>query len=350
MKGISEKVQAAGEKLRKVLQERDPSTAIAILIAQLDPDALGSALAMQYLCAEYGQHALIYYGGAIGNDHNVHIFKVYNLHPDVRPVSQMSANIRDIILVDSGRLKDGRLPTIANMNPLAVIDHHRGSDIDPRETVVLIEDVGACATLITEMIKHLLGKEVKEIGGYVWGTLAIGIYTDTKELTSASDRDRKAFDYLIGRIGMPEFIRLLSYKRSLQFLENFSRALNHRKTVNTFMFAPLGKLGGEERGEDLPLVADFLVRTEGITLVLVWALVADNVVRISARSAPEAPFDLNELLREKFGQNAGAKIAPDGHGEGGARITLQLDEWLQNKANEAYLLQMVENKIEQLFI
>ena len=84
---------------------------------------------------------------------------------------------------------------------------------------------------------------------------------------------------------------------------------------------------------------------EGITLVVVWAIIGEDV-RISARST-DLSTPLAEFMREKFGPDSGAKLDPAGRGEGGALIDLDLGFWM-SEGNQEIVEKMVEQRLEQI--
>ncbi len=97
----------------------------------------------------------------------------------------------------------------------------------------------------------------------------------------------------------------------------------------------LGKIP-EKQGDDLAMVGDEFLRTIGAPLALTWAVieVKDPVtnevtlkVRVCARSE-ELSINLAEKLFVRFGQRSGAKILPDGTGEGGALFELPVVPWM----------------------
>jgi len=72
----------------------------------------------------------------------------------------------------------------------------------------------------------------------------------------------------------------------------------------------------------------------------------DNHVRVSARSS-NLSDPLDESLKESFGDNSGAKLTPDGIGEGGAYVELEgldLGFW----GGEGIIELIIRKKLEEL--
>jgi nanoRNase/pAp phosphatase (c-di-AMP/oligoRNAs hydrolase) len=101
----------------------------------------------------------------------------------------------------------------------------------------------------------------------------------------------------------------------------------------------------EEIADDMASIADYFLRMEGISLVVVWGIIGDDV-RISARST-DLSTPLEEFMRQKFGPDSGAKLDPAGRGEGGALLDLDLGFWMTDK-NQELVEKMVEQRLEQL--
>ena len=99
--------------------------------------------------------------------------------------------------------------------------------------------------------------------------------------------------------------------------------------------------------DDLSTIADALIRKDGVSKVFVWGVIGDHKVRISARST-DITQDLSEFLKARFGNgNAGAKLAPDGHSEGGAMITLNFAPWLSS-GNMSQALELISARMREL--
>jgi len=67
-------------------------------------------------------------------------------------------------------------------------------------------------------------------------------------------------------------------------------------------------------------------------MVVVWGIIG-NAVRISARNI-DLTTPLDRFLKECFGERSGAKLTPEGRGEGGALIELDLGFWLSESTKE----------------
>ena len=110
------------------------------------------------------------------------------------------------------------------------------------------------------------------------------------------------------------------------------------------LLASVGHIRPEE-GDDLSTFANHFLRRDGVTLAVVWGII-DNTVRISARNA-NLSSPLDAFLHDRFGESSGAKLAPDGRGEGGARLRLDLGLWLSD-ATRSQVEEMVSARLKEL--
>lgn len=324
-------LEERAQHFRQVL-EKHPGT-YHIVMTQVDPDALASGFAMAFVLRELGVEAVrIYTCGGIGHPQNRVIVNRYNLTREMISLSEGDDSQElpqgeddRLVLVDSSSVMDNRVPTEIEREPLIVVDHHRGSELQQEEdNFIWIEDVGSTATLMNELM-GALDIEVPSEHRHINVLLALGIYTDTKALISANERDREAYGRLTSAIPNPELAAFINYPLPESHFQHLRYALTHMEREGSRLIANAGHLRSEH-GDDLSTIADYLLRMDGISLVVVWGIVNGHV-RISARNQ-DLSTPLDDFLRKRFGVRSGAKLAPDGRGEGGARIELELGFWM----------------------
>jgi len=117
------------------------------------------------------------------------------------------------------------------------------------------------------------------------------------------------------------------------------RALEFVREKESRLIASLGMIKKEER-DDLSTIAEWFMRKDGISFVVVWGIVG-NVVQLSARCS-NVSIDLHEFLKDKLG--GGAKLNPSGIWEGGAGINL--GDWIGGD-NAEEIKAMVSKRIEE---
>lgn len=321
------------EEFRDLVQEG--SGDLAILIGQIDPDALGAAFGLQEILeslrgVETGE-IKIAYCGKVGHPQNRAIINRCNLRNKMIRVGELElAGADRMALVDSCSLQDSRFPEdMLPLRPIIVIDHHKSELENPeREHFYWVEELGAASTLIVELAQALDIEFSHDLNLL----LSMGIYTDTKALVGASERDRQAYGTVTADLRAEEMNRLINYTLPGSYFGNLQRALDNMEEADGRLVAGVGQLKAEE-GDDLSAIADELLRKSGVNLVVVWGIVGKKV-RISARSS-DLSIPLDEFLESRFGKDSsGAKLTPDGRGEGGALVELDLGIWMSDSVQE----------------
>lgn len=301
---------------------------IGIIMTQIDPDALACALGLSYLISEIresGNGVEIYYCGGVHHPQNRTIMNKYDLKRIMKPIEEIGEDIQYTALVDSSSVADGRIPNNKEIEPIIVIDHHRDSQLPDKEnTFYWITSVGAASTMVSELLEEA-EIEITNEDKYILTLLALGIYTDTNALVNGSSRDRHAYGYTTQSTSTTEFAELINYPFPESHFQHLKQALANMNREGSRMITNLGSIP-ENNSDDISSIADYFLRMEGVSLVVVWGIIGDTV-RISARST-DLSTPLEEFMEEKFGPKSGAKLDPAGRGEGGALIDLDLNFWL----------------------
>jgi len=317
------------EKLSSFI-EKDESSGYIIVFSQPDPDAIGSALGLEFLIKNLTEKPVqIKYTGAIGHAQNKQLVNVYDLKTRIQrlDIAKAEEEFKDktICLVDSSQLKDERLGfKFAEDNPPAiVIDHHRNSEFEQKESNFILVDlqVKSASTLITELILEFdLLNKLKENNPTII-CLTLGIYTDTSRLTRAAERDLKAYMELSKLINKNEFAEIINYKKPYKYLSLKATAYNNLNRKEERIIADVGFIDTVDE-DSLAMIADEIILTEGISLVVVWGIVG-NQIKIKIRSSNIAN-PLNEWIQERFMSYGGAKNS-NGIALGGCSIPLELN-------------------------
>ena len=317
-----------------------------VVLTQVDPDAIGAAAAMAWILEQLRPDLMVSICacGSIGHPQNRVLINRCGLGSLLKPITTLQEHPDACqVLVDSSMSVDNRLPVGMTLSPQIVIDHHRGSDLlDDPERFVWIEDLGATCTMVTELAEAL-DIPLPQVR-HLPLLLAMGIYTDTRALIAASARDRGAYDRLIDQLDIIEFQSLLDYPLPESHYDNLLHALTRCEQRGSRLLTSVGHIRPED-GDDLSTFANYLLRRDGVTLVVVWGII-DSTVRISARNA-NLSDPLDAFLRARFGASSGAKLAPDGRGEGGARLRLDLGLWLSD-ATRPQVEEMVSTRLKEL--
>ena len=337
---------AIAEKFSKIVASLQGT--INILITQVDPDALASAFMMVELVHRIrgGDNGVkVFYGGAIGHQQNRAICNRLGLSDRMHHASKMmkESDFHNLVLLDSNKAEDGRCLSGRKFDPVIVVDHHRGSDFQDGEgKFILIEDIGATSTLMFELFEGA-GYKFDGVNSIAL-LLAVGIHTDTNNLVSCTERDVSAYGKLMPYIDHQELMAVFNYPLLQTDYTCMLTALTNVSQKGASLITNIGAVTSRD-GDILSTLADYLIRKDGVSVVIVWGLMLDTKhVRISARST-DISLDLAAFLREAFGPSSGGKFMPDGKSIGGGVISIDFPYWLTSETiTEA--LALVKKRIE----
>ncbi|MFA6552744.1 MAG: DHH family phosphoesterase [Candidatus Paceibacterota bacterium] len=326
-----------------------------VLISHVDPDSLASAFTMIYLIKMLvpACQVKMFYAGSVGRRQNESIIAKYGLKNEMKPISDFGdTDCQNIILVDSSKMNDIRFGNVASVitEPIVIVDHHDGSTFTEDESsFYLVELIGSASTLMEELFLAL-GFNLDQLDLKLYAMLAIGIYSDTKALSSASSRDLKAYEVITNHVKYGELNEFIYYSLPSSHYNNMAYALVHRSLNRGRLVASAGFLPPEQ-GDDLASIADYLIREETVHVVVIWAIVGDTV-QIKARCDSTFNISLCVFLEKSFGTGSGAKTTPNGSGEGGASLQIKLSDWITSpepdEDTKKALLFLIDTRIKQL--
>ena len=354
-------------KLRHAVENAPGNHYCNIIIAQVDPDAMGSAFGMAEILQALNKETAIWFTGGMSHPQNRILYKRFNLAAEMqhignfRPIIEMRdtgitemdgvpvedcgyevASVENnFVLVDSNRARDSRLPY--PLEPFVVADHHKESDLDSEETLRffdergflwLDEGAGSASTMITELLHHFIDAglmpENWEMTEKLATLLAMGIYSDTKNLVSAGKRDHEAFNWLSHWTNESTFSMIIDYEFDESFLKNLETSLGNRKHHNAHLLSGMGIVEAED-ADDLSTVCDLFLRKAGVNIAITW-----GGVRFVDDKTGEETIKLRVCARSR------AKQLPDGRGEGGAMFELVFD-----LATPEELMEIVDRRLRE---
>lgn len=291
---------------------------IAILLAQVDPDGVGSSALLSRVLQALGKQSVSYYAGVV-SQLNQAIFNLFELdkimHPT--PPTALSSQMA-VALVDSAMVDDRRFGVLGPISPKFVIDHHRTNLAEREDNWVCIESVGAAATLVAELLFALDVPLSDDPSTATLGALGIAGDTDDFKAPETTSRDRAMFSRLMEHGDQELYTRARDYFLPDRYFEILEGVLKSRKSGHSTMVASGGYIAEDEK-DFLARIANNLSRRTGTELLIVWAVVDESKLVVKARTR-DASKNLNEMLKKKFGESrAGAKTWA-----GGAEIKLDL--------------------------
>ncbi len=283
---------------------------IAILIAQVDPDGIGSALVLLHVLETLGVETRVFYAGHFGHPQSEKMWTLFRLKHLFRPMNERP-NDWPTALVDSSDPRDARLGDGVDLSPICIIDHHEGERRIERDRFWYVRPCGAASSLALELAVRL---DIA-LGERTMTAAAVGIYADSDGLTHKNTTwlDRKMFMRAMEGGDQHLFSDATTFRMTERQCAMIGALLTNRRFVGRVLVAHPNERLAPHEGELLSIAADQLIRHEDAQFVLAWAFVGDEVV-VKARSADtEAP--LGAMLRALFGARSGAKA-----GSGGAHL------------------------------
>lgn len=294
-----------------------------------DPDAISSAMGMLRIVNFLGvENAEIVYCGEISHPQNRAMQNVLTV-PIKRWKQVESAVPHNSVFI----FVDCAICSQRNMSiphePDMVIDHHKIST--PKGLLLVHDEVGACATLVTDLMLSLPAIKTEDEGSIqcfdpsldgmkeIATALAIGIKTDTIDFRSetTTDFDFQAYKILTRIMSDDKFMKIVNYELPPYMFECEEIAW-HNKKLNAPTFITGLRFVEPSQSDCIPYLADKYMRLQGIQTVVVFGIVG-NSIRASVRTN-SASLDCGELCNDIFGEgNGGAK-----QGIGGANAELSI--------------------------
>ena len=328
------------KKLRELKNESD--SLLIVMHDNPDPDSLASAAALSVIAQTLGFRTKIVHGGEITHHENrafinllgIEVSRVsrgsYELkrYPFIALVDcQPNGNITILDSSDYGRIK-------------IVIDHHQVlqhlQDVIPDDAFLDIRpEVNAASSILAE---YLRGLNVT-VSPPLATALFYGIYVDTKRFSKLSPVDLKAIEFLAGKVDYELLDKIEHPDISTETAEILARAIMNRKIYKNVIISNVGFITNRDA---LAEAADFLLRLEGITTVLVFGIV-DDKIEISARTR-DVRVNIGQVMKEAFGELGSG----GGHARaGGARINLGIFKLAKDRSS---LLKLVEEAVTERFL
>jgi nanoRNase/pAp phosphatase (c-di-AMP/oligoRNAs hydrolase) len=327
-------------KLKELKSKND--SLLIVMHDNPDPDAIASATALSVIAQTLGFKTQIVYGGEITHHENRAFVNLLGV--DIRKISRGSYELKRypvIALVDCQ--PNGNL-TILEGNDYEkikiLIDHHQIlqhlQELLPDDAFLDIRpEVNSSSAILAEYLRTLNISVTPTLGT----ALFYGIYIDTKKFSKLSHVDLKAIEFLAGKVDYELLDKIEHPDISTETAEILAKAIMNRRIYKNVVVSNVGFITNRDA---IAESADFLLRLEGITTVLVFGIVDDRI-EISARTR-DVRVNIGTVLREAFGDIGSG----GGHTQsGGARIPLGIFKLAKDKSS---LLRLAEEAITEKFL
>ncbi|MCD6559366.1 MAG: NAD-binding protein [Palaeococcus sp.] len=328
------------KKLMKLKEKGD--SLLIVMHDNPDPDAMASAFALKIIAQTAGFNVKVVYGGEITHHENRAFVNLLGL--DLLKVSRGSYEIKRhpfIAIVDCQPNGNVSILEEEDFNRIQIlIDHHQileslkdrisnGAFIDIRP------EANSSSAIMVEYLRALNISVDSMLGT----ALFYGIYTDTKKFSRLSRMELEAVEFLANRINYELLEKIENPDISTEAAEILAKAVLNRRAYKNVLISNVGFITNRDA---VPQAADFLLRLEGVSTVLVFGIVDDRI-EISARTR-DVRVNIGQALKEAFGDIGSA----GGHAQmGGARISLGIFKLAKDKNS---LLRLVEEAITEKFL
>jgi nanoRNase/pAp phosphatase (c-di-AMP/oligoRNAs hydrolase) len=333
-------IRGAAWQLMTYLKSLDPARRIGIIVHDNpDPDSIAGALALKDMAESVGKQADILYYGPIGHQETRAFINLLTI--PMRQITNAALPEYGVLaLIDCyapGR--NNSLPVGTPVN--IIIDHHHspGEESEAMMTADFVDirpDVGATSTIMTRYVQELDFK----ISSNLATALLYGIRTDTSEFkrnTTAVDLTAAAF--LHGIAEQDLLAQIETPSMTLETMDVLGEAIHNKKIEGTYLISDVGFIHDRDT---LPQAADYLLKLEGISTVLVFGVTEDKI-HMSARSK-DIRVNIGEVIQRAFGDIGSA----GGHQRmAAAQIPLGIFKGIKDRAT---LLRLVNEAITRRFL
>jgi len=293
------------QELQRLLKEREGEAHLIIIQGAPDPDAISSALALEFLNSQFSIDTTILSFAHVSHHENRAMVKRLGINLvryddsfDVRPYSaysivdsQKSYTPIDLKLQDCGA------------KFLAFIDHHR-EDVAPPPALFVDtrQNYGSTAAIFCEYLRELYPKGL-EAGDPNQIRLATalmhGLRSDTQRFLTGTRHEFDAAAYISSCVDF-QIIELIERKViSSSVMDMLENALTNRHIHDNFIFSDVGYVRSIDR-DGIPQAAELLLNREGTDTVLVFGIVDEKFVDGSLRTRSET-INPDEFLKGFLG-------------------------------------------------
>ena len=272
---------------------RPKEKVLIIIFENPDPDSIASAMALKTLFTKIKVSSTIAYTGVINRLQNRVL---------IQELGNKFFSISDLDLnhFDKFALVDAQPYFFKEQFDFdIVIDHHPKRDRVKAPFSDIRTKLGATSTIMTE---YLINSGA-HVGKRLATALLYGIKTDTGNFERhLTDDDIRSFRYLYSKADRNLLRRIELSEIPKEALPHFQYALKHKKTIRDMLYVNLGRI---KIPEVHVMVADFLLRLDKISQVIVSAIFDHNLIIIFRNDGYKK--DAGKLASLAFGSmgNAG---------------------------------------------
>ena len=265
-----------------------------------DPDSLAAAMALKhFIVVKSGNHCVLAYGGIIGRGENR--VMVSKLDIDAVHIETLNpADFKVVCLVDT-QPGTGNNSLGENLKVDLVIDHHPiRENTKSCRWVDIREDYGCSATILFE---YLMAQNVS-FGTRLATIIYYAIKSETQELGREwCPADREAYLTLFPMVNNRILFEITHPKVPRSYFFSFNKALENAWTYDDILIFNLFTINNPDMVAEM---ADFLLRMEGVSIVLGMGLFLDKeVISLRTLSKDGGADQLIRALMKDLGTSGG---------------------------------------------
>jgi nanoRNase/pAp phosphatase (c-di-AMP/oligoRNAs hydrolase) len=273
-----------------------------------DPDAIASAFALKLICETVGTKSLIDSPISPSLPQNIRIIKDLHLPVQFKSAEEIVKTYDAYAVLDHPSVD---IENITGVIPCAIhIDHHEESkDSIPVDQRIIQKEAGATSTLMIFLLNELKStlnlshsEQVR-----VATALYFGISTDTDNFQLATRLDKHALEIITPFIDQTIVNKINNLPFSKEAIHHLQQALKNQITHDEWLISGIGYIKDKNR-DALAIIADFLLKREDISRVMVFALVDTKkglTLDASFRTL-EKKFNLNTFIK-RITKDGGAR-------------------------------------------
>lgn len=249
-----------------------------------DPDFLACAEVMRRLGASVSCRVKILGASPISLDVNRKMIRDFSIPYKVAGASDF-VDVEGLVIIDFARVV--KPPQADNLPVLLHVDHHHPVPDETSGILRIIDtEIGAVATLFSEMLQESRSEPFLEILRACATPLYYAILVDTDQLVHASERDQMAGRSLKKWLNEPWLSSQLKVQLTESQKNRLQKGIDRSITEDKVMLCGLGVIPVTER-DLIAISADMLIKTKGVDLVAVYALIRSRkhlIIDVSLRS------------------------------------------------------------------
>jgi nanoRNase/pAp phosphatase (c-di-AMP/oligoRNAs hydrolase) len=263
-----------------------------------DPDAVASALGIQYLLQRLlGLDAVLAQTGQVGRAENRAMLRW--LRVQIVASYKVDYRTHDLVVVVDTHPGSGTCRLPEGVTADVVVDHHPCEEPCEGAAVAFLDpEFGATST----MVGWLLLENGIPVPERVATALVYGIKTDTQDLSRAQGPyDERVYQELHARADKRILGRIERVRLPQDYFVQLEKGLRRAMVTDTAVTTWLGEVS---HADIVAEVADLLIRLEGMRWSMVGGM-ADGLAYLSLRAIPVEGVDAGAVAREISDGNGG---------------------------------------------